>query len=109
MNARLAIAVTAVLAVGCVHEIGQPLDVSRAAELQPGVSTLADAKARFGEPTSVSYASYIPGTCYVWLYARGDAFGNARSNMVSLCFGNDGKLVSGQPSVQQPVPVKVVQ
>ncbi len=110
MNVRLVVAVAAVFVVGCVHTVGRPIDVSRAAELQPGISTLSDAKEKFGEPMSVTSSSMVPGTCYSWMYVRADSFGGrSESRLVNLCFDKDGKLTGTPQTQQQTVNANVAQ
>lgn len=105
MKTALGVAL-AILLVGCVTTMGQDMDVSKASELKPGISTLDDAKEMFGQPGMAMNNPSQPGTCYSWTYVRAVPFGSPDVKQVHLCFDPQGRYVTNQP---QPVPVKVVQ
>jgi len=86
------IATIAVLVAGCAS-FGEDFDLAAVDQLQPGVSTIEDAKKLLGEPQSVAKtANGI--TVYVWMHSKANGLtGNSSAQSASLAFGPDGKML----------------
>lgn len=88
---RFAIAVLAAALISGCTTIGNKFDPARADELRPGVSTVAEAKDKLGEP--ISTATDANGnTVLQWKYARGSLVG-ASGARLDIIFDKDGKMV----------------
>jgi len=87
------IAVIAVLVLGCAS-MGRPIPWSDVAKLEPGVSTLADAKRILGPPDVVEVEK--EQTKYGWTYAHA-SLGGGRAEAITLAFGLDGRLLGKPP------------
>jgi hypothetical protein len=70
---------------GCMT-VGKKFDISKVDQLQPGVSTEADAKALFGEPTSVSANPDNHHELLQWVYSQGTLVGGNGSHL-AISFG----------------------
>jgi hypothetical protein len=88
----VAIATMAVIVTGCAS-FGEEFDLAAVDQLQPGISTIEDAKRLLGEPQSVAKtANGI--TVYVWLHSKANGLtGNSSAQSASLAFGPDGKML----------------
>lgn len=72
--------------IGCAS-IGQDFDMADVDRLQPGVSTLEQAKEKFGKPQSVgNYGD--DRTTVTWIRAQG-----RYSKAVAILFDRDGKMI----------------
>ena len=86
------IATMAVIVTGCAS-FGEEFDLAAVDQLQPGISTIEDAKRLLGEPQSVAKtANGI--TVYVWMHSKANGLtGNSSAQSASLAFGPDGKML----------------
>lgn len=83
------LAVTAVIA-GCAS-VGQDFDMVEVDRLQPGVTTLEQAKEKLGKPQSITNAA--DGRIgVVWVRSQA-VMGSASSKGVAILFDKDGKMI----------------
>jgi hypothetical protein len=95
----------AVAAMGCAT-MRHDSEATQAKSLEPGVSTLDDARRLFGEPT---YTSTQAGGNLLCVWSDSDGQMKANSKAVTLAFGPDGRLLEAPYSFpgaapEQPVP-----
>jgi SmpA / OmlA family len=83
---------TSLMLFGCMT-IGNKFDISRVDQLQPGISTEADAKALFGEPTSVSTNPNNHHELLQWSYSQGAIVGGNGAHL-AISFDENGKMIA---------------
>ncbi len=98
-----ALALGAVLVLGCTSEIGTNFDLSRADQFKPGVTTYTDAVAQLGKPTSLRRQAdgrFAAG----WRYAKGTTLSGGSAKSVAIVFSADGIMerVASRAEVGQP-------
>jgi outer membrane protein assembly factor BamE (lipoprotein component of BamABCDE complex) len=87
----MALLATGVLAVGCATQ-GEKLDMAAVDSMQPGVTTLADAKAKLGKPYSVT--TNEDGTkSVIWMYTHVNLVAGTKQQAVSVVFDKNDKMV----------------
>lgn len=81
----------AMMALAACTTIGNKFDPERVSQLTPGVSTIADATALLGTPSSRS-PSANGSTLLQWIYSQGTLFGG-NGGHVAILFGADGRML----------------
>ena len=82
----------AVLATSACATMGTKFDMTRVRQLEPGISTLADATKALGNPTNETYEA--DGSVIVlWMYSTGTALGTGKSEYVSILFERERRMV----------------
>jgi hypothetical protein len=81
--------IIAVLLPGCVT-VGNKFDIAKADQLQPGISSDADAVRLLGPPTNQSESP--SGTLLQWQYSRGSLAGGSGAHLAVL-FDRKGQMV----------------
>lgn len=91
MKTRLmSVLASAALALGCAS-VGQDFDMAEVDRLQPGVTTLEQAKEKLGKPQSISHAA-DGRVGVVWVRSQA-VMGSASSKGVAILFDKDGKMI----------------
>ena len=78
-------------ACGDFGSYGHDFDLVLVSQLQTGVSTEADAKKLFGEPTNTEKAKDSDDTLYEWTYGY-YSMGASRIKHLAITFGRDGRM-----------------
>ena len=78
------------LIVGCAS-VGQDFDMAEVDRLQPGVTTLEQAKEKLGKPQSITNAA-DGRVGVVWVRSQA-VMGSASSKGVAILFDKDGKMI----------------
>lgn len=85
------LAAFAIIAIAGCAQVGNKFDIAKADALQPGITTLDEAKAQLGAPTSVS--TDAQGNQVVrWKYVSASPIG-AQGARVDIVFDATGKMV----------------
>lgn len=87
---RLAIVAAIGMLAACSHTVGSQYDTAGASALQPGVTTLDEAKAKLGSP--VSSTTVPQGTLVSWSYGKAQ-LGGAKFDQLSVLFDKDGRMI----------------
>jgi outer membrane protein assembly factor BamE (lipoprotein component of BamABCDE complex) len=82
---------TAVLVVGCATQ-GKTIDMAAVDSMQPGVTTLADAKTKLGKPYSVT-TNEDGSKMAIWMYTHVNLLAGTKQQAVSVVFDKDDKMV----------------
>ena len=78
------------LIAGCAS-VGQDFDMAEVDRLQPGVTTLEQAKEKLGKPQSITTAA-DGRVGVVWVRSQA-VMGSASSKGVAILFDKDGKMI----------------
>lgn len=91
MSIRFASVVAGIALIAGCASVGQDFDMAEVDRLQPGVTTLEEAKERLGKPRSISNSA--DGSYGVtWVRAQA-LMGSVSSKGVSILFDKDGKMI----------------
>lgn len=84
----------AIVSLAACASLGKDFDMSKAYQLQPGISTEADAIALLGNPIARKMDETGKNEKMLWQYAYADAYGigNTGKRLVIL-FDQDGKMM----------------
>ena len=91
---RIIAAVAIVFLSACVYsQQGNLFDINNADRLQPGISTIADAKALLGEPVTVQTNPDNNHQLLIWQYAYGTAVAVGGGAKLAISFDENGKMI----------------
>jgi regulator of RNase E activity RraA len=78
----------------CVYsQVGNRFNIDKADQLQPGISTVADAKALLGEPVTVQTNPENNHQLLIWQYAYGTAIAVGGGAKLGIAFDENGKMI----------------
>jgi hypothetical protein len=80
-----------IVLAGCASA-GTNFDQSKADQLQPGVSTRADAERSLGKPNNETFNTDST-VILTWMHSTGTAWGTGKSRYVSILFRKDGTML----------------
>jgi hypothetical protein len=79
---------------GCVYsQIGTRFDISKIDQLQPGISTEADAEVLLGKPVSVTTNPDNNHQLLVWQYFYGTALATGGGKQLAISFDEHSKMI----------------
>ena len=91
---RIIAAVAIVFLSACVYsQQGNLFDINNADQLQPGISTVADAKALLGEPVTVQTNPDNNHQLLIWQSAYGTAIAVGGGAKLAISFDENGRMI----------------
>ena len=72
--------------------MGHDFDMSKASQLQPGVTTVNDAKEMFGPPTSITTSQDGHRHLYTWKWSEGSVI-DGRAKDLEVVFDLQDKMI----------------
>jgi hypothetical protein len=83
----------AIVSLAACASLGKDFDMGKAYQLQPGISTEADAIALLGNPIARKMDETGKNEKILWQYAHANGLGMAESKRLVILFDEDGKMM----------------